>query len=281
MNKCEVCDEDMSTKKLPLITIVTVVYNGEKTIQETICSCTEQVYCNVEYIVIDGKSTDSTVDIISKFKNKVTRFISEPDNGIYDAMNKAITIATGDWIIFMNSGDLFFDKFVLSNVAKLIKEEESSVDVIYGNTVYKFKNNLLQIMPLAFELIEREMIFCHQSTFVRTELIKLNRFDLKYKLAADYNMFYQFYKQNRIFKHVDLFISIFNQDEGSTLNNFKKSTKERYSIHDDYGSFKNSFLLYKTILKIQISLLKKKILPMKLNHFFFQIKYKANILPKK
>lgn len=264
----------------PLISVVTVVYNGADSIRQTMESCINQSYSKIEYIVIDGSSTDTTVEIISEFKNKIAYFISEPDQGIYDAMNKAIAVANGQWIIFMNSGDLFFDKYILSKVAQNIVEEKLIADVIYGNTVYKFKNNMLDVFPMPLESIEREMIFCHQSTFVRTELIKLQQFDLKYNLAADYNMFYQFYKQKRTFKHIDLFVSIFNQEEGSTLSNFKQSTKERYSIHSDYGSLKNTYLLYKSILKIQLYLIKAKLLPLKLNQFLFNLKYKTNIRSK-
>lgn len=92
----------------PLISVVTVAYNAVTTIEKTILSVINQTYPNVEYIIIDGGSTDGTVEIIKKYANKLAYWVSEPDNGIYDAMNKGAKVATGEWINFMNCGDSFF-----------------------------------------------------------------------------------------------------------------------------------------------------------------------------
>ena len=99
-----------SSKKNRFITVVTVVLNGEKDFERTILSVINQSYKNIEYIVIDGGSTDGTLDIIERYKDKIDYVIIEKDRGIYDAMNKGINIASGDWINFMNSGDIFYDK---------------------------------------------------------------------------------------------------------------------------------------------------------------------------
>lgn len=251
--------------------IVTVVFNGEKDIERTVRSCITQTYSNYEYIIIDGKSTDSTLDIINSFK--ISQLISEKDHGIYDAMNKAIILAQSDWILFMNCGDTFYDNNVLSNVAAKINKCGSNPDVIYGNTIYDYNNKYMRVIAKPIELINREMVFCHQSTFVKTSVHKKHLFDLRYKLAADYNLFFQLYKQNMIFQHIDILVAIFNQNYGSTLNNYKLSTKERFSIHSDSDKLINKIKCNLVILKIQLSLLKKKIISKKINNLIFNIKY--------
>ena len=100
----------------PLISVVTVSYNAVDTIERTILSVLNQTYSDIEYIIIDGGSTDGTVDLIKKYADKITYWVSEPDQGIYDAMNKGIDVATGEWINFMNSGDSFYRQDVLSSL---------------------------------------------------------------------------------------------------------------------------------------------------------------------
>jgi glycosyltransferase involved in cell wall biosynthesis len=114
------------SKKNSLITIVTVVLNGEKDLERTILSVINQSYENIEYIVIDGGSTDGTLDIIERYKDKIDHLIIEKDKGIYDAMNKGINIASGDWINFMNSGDIFYDK---NTLLKFYKKSKKYLDV--------------------------------------------------------------------------------------------------------------------------------------------------------
>src|SRR5574344_822546 len=197
-----------STVDRPLITVVTVVYNGEKTLEQTILSVINQTYDNVEYIIIDGNSTDKTIDIIKKYEDKIDYWQSEPDKGIYDAMNKGIDLATGDWINFMNSGDLLYDSNVLKDV--FYKKNYKDVDVIYGNSV-------------AFDLIKNEErfyfatedicklsekpIYRHGSSFVKSEIHKNNKFDLsmsnQYKYALDYLCIFTLYKQGFKFLYIN------------------------------------------------------------------------------
>ncbi|GHT88667.1 hypothetical protein FACS1894137_17110 [Spirochaetia bacterium] len=100
----------------PLITIITVVYNDEKRLEKTILSIVNQTYENIEYIIVDGESTDSTINIIKQYEDKIDYWISEPDKGIYNAMNKAIDLSCGEWINFMNSGDIFYAHDVLEKI---------------------------------------------------------------------------------------------------------------------------------------------------------------------
>lgn len=115
----------------PLITIITVAYNAVKDIENTILSVLNQTYPNIEYIIIDGGSTDGTLDIIKKYEDKISYWVSEADKGIYDAMNKGALKATGEWLNFMNAGDTFYDQQVLEKVFK--DNDWSDADVIYGD----------------------------------------------------------------------------------------------------------------------------------------------------
>jgi glycosyltransferase involved in cell wall biosynthesis len=101
---------------MSLISIITVVYNSVATIEETIVSVLNQSYRNVEYIIIDGGSNDGTVEVVEKYANQLAYFVSEPDSGLYDAMNKGITASSGEWLLFLNSGDSLFNKHVLTEV---------------------------------------------------------------------------------------------------------------------------------------------------------------------
>lgn len=187
----------MSTQ--PLFTIITVVRNNKNGIIRTINSVLDQDYKNYEYIIIDGESTDGTLEIINSFSNKIDVVISEKDNGIYDAMNKGIIIAKGQFIAFLNSGD-WYEKNTLTLVSNILNDNKQ-IDILHGLLVYYNKN-------LEFEYILGDnsisipyRMIQHPSTFVRSKLYKENLYDLKYKSASDYNTFLIFYfnKYNFLF----------------------------------------------------------------------------------
>ena len=115
------------------VTVVTVTYNAAESLEKTILSVLQQNYSNVEYIIIDGGSTDGSVEIIKKYSDKIAYWVSEPDRGIYDAMNKGIRKATGEWINFMNAGDLFFHESTLSSVFS--KQNHSLYDIMYSDVM--------------------------------------------------------------------------------------------------------------------------------------------------
>ncbi len=115
------------------ISIITVCFNSSKTIEKTFQSILNQTYTNIEHIVIDGGSSDSTVDIIKKYKKSIARFVSEPDKGLYDAMNKGIKLASGDIVGILNSDDIYTDKKVLENVARF--HENNNIEVSFGNII--------------------------------------------------------------------------------------------------------------------------------------------------
>ncbi|NDW11790.1 glycosyltransferase [Bacteroides sp. 214] len=200
-----------------LITIVTVSYNAASTIEATILNVINQTYKNIEYIIIDGGSKDDTLDIIKRYEDKISSWISEPDKGVYDAMNKGIEKATGEWILFLNCGDSFYTNTVLFDVAERLGN--SDADVVYGDTMCVFSEKInKRIDGLSIENIQKRMPFCHQSCFLRTKVAKENLFDLGYKVCADYNQFYNLYTKGARFEYVSTIIAYYNLADVSLSN---------------------------------------------------------------
>lgn len=191
--------------------MITVCYNAEKTIERTVESVISQSYPNFEYVIVDGGSRDSTLDIIEKYSLNISSLISEPDNGIYDAMNKGVQISTGMYVIFMNSGDIFVNSNVLLNLFSNIHDFP---DVIYGNTVLLYSYGKFLVKAKSLSELNRHMIFCHQSSLVKREIIANHPFDSHFKIAADYGLFYNLYAQGKIFVYVDLPISVYEAEDG-------------------------------------------------------------------
>ena len=194
-------------KNNPKITVVTVCYNAVDVIEKTILSVINQTYSNIEYIVIDGNSNDGTVDVIRKYADKISKWVSEPDNGIYDAMNKGTDLATGEWINFMNAGDFFVNNHVIENLLPVFGEKH---DVIYGDTI--FVNDGNKKGQKAYERENAMPSFCHQSSFISTLLMKRYHYDQSFIIAADTDFFDRIYKEGCDFFHVDLFLSMVNMD---------------------------------------------------------------------
>ena len=172
------------------ITIITVVFNGSREIEKTLKSIFAQSYVNKEVIVIDGGSTDGTLGIISNYKQYIDYFITEQDSGIYDAMNKGIRVADGEWICFMNIGDIFYSNDIISNI---FSSGEIREDIIVGDCIVDFELFKRHVNTKSLSLIDYGMTFCHQSAFVKTKLYRQRYFNLKYTIAADFDFFYWCY----------------------------------------------------------------------------------------
>ncbi|GHT63960.1 glycosyl transferase [Bacteroidia bacterium] len=191
----------------PKISIVTVTYNAVSVLEETILSIINQIYNNIEYIVIDGGSTDGTLDIIKKYEDRLSYWISEPDKGIYDAMNKGIDRASGDWINFMNAGDLFYSNTIIQELVDMHYFDDNEA-IIYGNRLVN-KNGLLEAAISDLKPIKHRMDIFHQSCFVPVDLHKNFPFDISYKIAGDYDFFYRMINNHVKFIKTDLDICIF------------------------------------------------------------------------
>jgi glycosyltransferase involved in cell wall biosynthesis len=208
------------------ISIITVCLNAESTIEKTIKSVLEQDYPNVEYIVIDGASTDNTISLIKKHQSHISKVISEPDNGIYSAMNKGIDMATGDFIFFLNANDAFYNEKVISSIFSKFTEDKES-EIIYGDiiTVDKKSNtkNINRFSKVSKRFLIRNTI-CHQAIFAKTELFrKYGLFNTRYKIAADYDWILRMLITHRIkSRYIQEIISYFSLDGVSAKEHYKK-----------------------------------------------------------
>lgn len=214
--------------KLPKITVITVAYNAEKVIESTVRSVLQQDYSNIEYIIVDGASTDSTLSIIQKYQDRIT-LISEPDSGVYDAMNKGIDKATGEWILFMNAGDHFYSASVLSRAIESGYFTQD-ISVVYGDAEFRLKN-IAYINEASDEVSTNQyMPFSHQAAFTRSIVAKQTKFDLTYKIAADAAFFLQLVREGYKMKHIPLTICSYNALEGLSADNDVKRCQEIVSL---------------------------------------------------
>lgn len=204
--------------------VITVSYNDVKGIESTIHSVLGQTYSSLEYIIIDGASSDGTKETAEKYKHIFTdknircRIVSEPDKGIYDAMNKGAALSSGQWLVFLNAGDSFADSNVLLNVSKYAKD---SVDVLYGSTIYQYKNLIKQEKPAPINCLTQGMIFCHQSALISATAMKELKYDTQYRTAADYDFFLRCYMGGKKFEEIPVVISRFEIGGESTKGNYK------------------------------------------------------------
>ena len=173
------------------ITIITVSYNAVKTIEQTISSVVNQSYPDIEYIIIDGGSTDGTVNVIRKYEDKIAYWISEPDGGIYDAMNKGVSAATGDYVYFLGADDCLANYEIISNIVDDIKVETAD---IYSYGVYMVSENAKQKYIGNKESLKNTSfpgMIPHQGMFAKRNVALKFKFDLAYKILADYKFYLQ------------------------------------------------------------------------------------------
>lgn len=207
------------------VSVITVVYNAVDKIESTVQSVLGQDYGNLEYIVVDGGSTDGTPDILNRYRDKIDVLISERDDGIYDALNKGILKATGEWIGIMNAGDVFADCNVLSKVFGG-GEDYDSVDVVYGDAVSVDGN--VEVFCKASESVadlEKGPCYRHGASFVRRDVHRRHLFDLSKKdlleFALDYEQIYRMYRNGVRFLKVPVPLIKYELRGASTVSPFK------------------------------------------------------------
>ena len=219
----------------PKFSIITVTYNAGKVLEDTIQSVVFQTYRNVEYIIVDGGSNDNTLDVVHKYQERICKVISEPDKGLYDAMNKGIRMATGDYLCFLNAGDELHENETLQKIVYTLKGKELP-DVIYGETaIVDEEGHFLQMRRLStpehlhWKSFKEGMLVCHQAFFARRELALANPYDLRYRFSADFDWCIRIMKQSKYLHNTHLTL-IDYLNEGMTTQNHKASLKERFRI---------------------------------------------------
>ncbi|MFX0138974.1 MAG: glycosyltransferase family 2 protein [Candidatus Hodarchaeota archaeon] len=246
------------------VSIITVSLNSEATIEDCIKSVLNQSYKNIEYIVIDGASVDQTVDIIKKYEDRISKWISENDKSIYDAMNKGITLATGDVIGFINSDDMYYDS---KAIERIVSAFEKDIDCIYGNLVYVSHRNIKKITRRWISndfkdgLFERSWTPAHPTFYCRKKAYdKFGGYRLDFQIASDVELMYRFLQKYRL---KSKFISTYlvkMRDRGVSNRRLKSTiiiTKEmKKAIKENGGNFNLfKYLLFK-LLKIKQILFK-------------------------
>lgn len=225
------------------VSMITICYNAEKTIAKTIESVLSQDYENLEYIIVDGGSNDHTVDIIKSYENKKMYWISEKDNGISDAFNKGIKMATGDLIGLINADDYLFPH-ALANLTLACHE---CTDVLYGNTIVNDEENKLKLIKYAglAEGLEYSLPFIHQSSLVRKKAYEqYGGYSEKYKICMDYDFFARLYRGGAKFQFVNTVVSCFTYGGTSCKHPFQ-TIEEDISIAEKYGLNHFKAIIYK------------------------------------
>lgn len=193
----------------PLVTVITVCYNAREMLLRTMNSVWAQTYKHVEYVIVDGASTDGTLELLEEYGGRIDHWVSESDKGIYDAMNKGVSMAKGKWVIFMNAGDCFADNHVLENVFSVPRQ----ADVIYGDVV---KGGVVK--KASSPRNAHRMFFCHQSVFVKIESLKAFPFDISHKMSADFKQMKQLWLAGKQFLQLDFPIADFDVQGVSNTN---------------------------------------------------------------
>ena len=228
--------------KSPLFSIITVTYNAARWLEQTFLSVLSQSYPHIEYIVVDGGSTDGTVDIIKQYESGIACWISEPDKGIYDAMNKGVQRATGDYVWFINAGDTLYTADTVQRVVSFVQRRKQQPDILYGETnIVNEKGESLGLRRLrapkrlSWKSFRMGMLVCHQSFVVKRSVAPL--YDLQYRYSADFDWCIRCMKQADRLANTRLVLSNF-LDGGTSTQQRKASLRERYAIMCKYyGTF--------------------------------------------
>jgi len=232
------------TNDSPLITVITVVLEAKTNLEKTIRSVAEQDYDRIEYLVIDGGSTDGSIDVIRQYPSVVSKWLSEKDDGIYSAMNKGVRMASGEWVCFLNAGDVFVNSGIIRQVAEEAYLSPEPPEIIYGSVLVQKSNGGFVERIAQSPRNSHRMYFCHQSAFVRLTLLRQYPFDEKYRLSSDLKFFKKCYSENKRFVRMDFPIVTYDTSGLSNADR-ERGLRENISVikEMDRGWKRYKFLL--------------------------------------
>ena len=233
-----------NTKKL---SVITVTYNAKHTLERTLKSVQEQTYPAIEHLIVDGNSNDGTVALIQQYENERLKWISEPDKGIYDAMNKGAKMATGDYLCFLNAGDTFYNVDTVEKMFKTI-DKNAFPDILYGETAIVDDNGRFLHMrrlrapkTLTWESFKLGMVVCHQAFIVKREIVE--PYELSYRFSADFDWCIRMMKKAKNIHNTGM-ILVNYLNAGTTTANRKASLRERYRIMEKHYGKVSTFLYH-------------------------------------
>lgn len=238
------------SESAPIFSIITVTYNAESTIEATMRSIKQQTFRPIEHIIIDGASKDNTLYIINKYKDDNTKVISEPDHGLYDAMNKGIRLATGTYLCFLNAGDTFHEQDTLEKMVNNagLSDNDKLPDILYGQTaIVDAERHFLRMRHhtapevLTWKSFQQGMLVCHQAFFVKRTLAE--PYNLQYKYSSDYDWCIRMMKKADVISNTHL-ILIDYLDEGMTTRHHRASLIERLRIMAKHYGWGKTLLMH-------------------------------------
>lgn len=263
-------------------TIVTVNYNNKIGLEKTIKSVLSQTYKDIEYIIVDGGSTDGSREIIENYKENITWWCSESDSGVYNAMNKGIMHANGDYINFMNSGDCFYDDDVLSKIASF----NPNADVLYGNWVrwYNSEKKTFSQAPLKISVsfFFRGDNICHQAMFVRSTVHRVEKYNERFRILADWDLWQRLAMHNRSFQLLPIIVCNFDANSGLSEKCQDILKAERKMIRSQYPPNLLSILqenrnMYNELKDMGDNF--RRIFALRLKHPIYNLFLKASLAP--
>lgn len=261
--------------------IVTVTFNAEACVERTIRSVLGQTYPGVDYIVVDGGSKDRTVEIIKRYADRLTQWISEPDRGIYDGMNKGILLANDlskadgidRYVLMLNADDTLYEPTTLEKVANFLQSNQSTPSappsVLCGSWMIHPEHGSYLQHPGDLTQLPRRYVICHQATFVKASVLATHLFDLRYKLAGDFEQLSRLYIEGYTFQVCpEIVICDMILNEGATERNWRQSVEEGFQIARERGLYRTGQKEWLLTRKWCVRTI-KRILPKRLSNAFF------------
>jgi putative colanic acid biosynthesis glycosyltransferase len=238
--------------------VITVVYNGDNCIEKTMLNIINQTYKNIEFIIIDGASNDNTLEIVKKYRQDINVLVVEKDKGIYDAMNKGLTLSTGEYVLFMNCDDVLNTEQALENIAKKITSNKFP-DFVYGDSFEEASDTdqLYSKSARNHKFLWYGMFAHHQAMIYKMSLVKEHNlfYDLKYKIGADYAFTAKFLTYAKNILQLDFAVCIFKQD-GASASNYKIGLKEQWDIrknilHSNYFMMIGLYIFHYSLIALR------------------------------